>query len=348
MTSIQSNSTGSEGHEPDLFEGAKPAVTDAIVNDAMDARAQEERAFSYFETGVPAGSTPFGVSLRVAREARGLEISACGQALRLPSQLLRQLEMGEYGGIDYHVYLPGYLTKYGRHVGVDEDALQAELNRLTPREPTLVVSGGISHSRYLLERYTTAATYVVLTAVIVVPMIWLGVRGTLDRDMARMAPLDATPVAQQEAVAAAGSSSVAANPKVVVPAPPRADEQPLLASMAMFPSLDTEHVAAPKATLPVVAPVVSAGGHSLTLTLPSASWVEVTASDGSRLEYGLLPAGTEKTYHSDNPLEVRIGNATGAQVLIDGQPVGLDSFRRANVARFRVEIKGGQATPVGS
>jgi cytoskeleton protein RodZ len=343
MTSIQSNSTGSEGHEPDLFEGREPAV----VKDAMDARAQEERAFAYFEAGEPADSTAFGVRLRAAREARGLDISACGQALRLPSQLLRQLEKGEYSGIDYHVYLPGYLTKYGRHVGVDEDALQAELGKLTPREPTLVVSGGISHSRYLLERYTTAATYVVLTAVIVVPMIWLGVRGTLDRDMARMAPLDATPVAQQEAVAVASSSSSPVAPKVAAPVAPRAEDQPLLASMAMFPSLDTERPAAPKAILPV-APVLSAGEHSLTLTLPSASWVEVTAADGSRLEYGLLPAGTEKTYHSENPLEVRIGNATGAQVRIDGQPVGLDSFRRANVARFRIEMKGGQATPVGT
>jgi len=139
----------------------------------------------------------FGSRLRAAREARGYTVEACGQALRLPSRLLRQLEAGDYSGIDYQVYLAGYLGKYGRHVGVDEEAIQAEVARLTPRQPELVVTGGVSHSRYLLERYVTAATYVVLTAVIVVPMVWLGVRGTLDRDMPRLAPLDATPVAQQ-------------------------------------------------------------------------------------------------------------------------------------------------------
>lgn len=305
-----------------------------------------------------AGTTGFGARLRAAREARGYTVEACGQALRLPSRLLRQLEAGEYGGIDYQVYLAGYLSKYGSHVGVDPEAIQAELARLTPRQPDLVVTGGVSHSRYLLERYVTAATYVVLTAVIVVPMVWLGVRGTLDRDMPRLAPLDAAPVAQQDAPAASSSTALASDVAPVRPAPvvePRAeDQQPLLASMAMFPPLDRSAAKAPLATAAAAPSVDDAsksqgqgqGAHSLSLSLPSASWVEVTAADGSRLEYGILPAGTQKSYRSDSPLDVRIGNATGAQATVDGQTVQIDAFRRANVARFRVDIRDGKATPV--
>jgi cytoskeleton protein RodZ len=298
----------------------------------------------------------FGSRLRAAREARGYTVEACGQALRLPTRLIRQLEAGEYGGIDYQVYLAGYLTKYGRYVGVDEEAIQAELARMTPRQPDLVVTGGVSHSRYLLERYVTAATYVVLTAVIVVPMVWLGVRGTLDRDMARLAPLDAAPVAQQDAPApaVASSSGLVADAAENKPAPaaePRAEEQqPLLASMAMFPPLDHSVSKSPLATAAAPAPAAEAangvGAHGLTLSLPSASWVEVTAADGSRLEYGILPAGTQKSYRSDKTLDVRIGNAAGAQATIDGQPVEIDTFRRANVARFRVDIHDGKAAPV--
>jgi len=295
----------------------------------------------------------FGARLRAAREARGYTVEACGQALRLPTRLIRQLEAGEYGGIDYQVYLAGYLTKYGRYVGVDEDAIQVELARMTPRQPDLVVTGGVSHSRYLLERYVTAATYVVLTAVIVVPMVWLGVRGTLDRDMARLAPLDAAPVAQQDAPAPASSSAlVATTESKPAPAPETHadDQQPLLASMAMFPPLDHSASKAPLASAAAPSPAAEAangvGAHGLTLSLPSASWVEVTASDGSRLEYGILPAGTQKSYRSDKTLDVRIGNAAGAQATIDGQPVEIDTFRRANVARFRVDIHDGKAAPV--
>ncbi|MDR6935846.1 MULTISPECIES: RodZ domain-containing protein [unclassified Luteibacter] len=295
----------------------------------------------------------FGARLRAAREARGYTIEACGQALRLPTRLLRQLEAGEYGGIDYQVYLAGYLTKYGTHLGIDESEIQAELARHTPRQPELVVTGGVSHSRYLFERYLTAATYVVLTAVIVVPMVWLGVRGTLDRDMARLAPLDAAPVAQQDAPAPASSSaatSVASTESRPAPVQePRPEEQqPLLASMAMFPPLDHSATRTPLATAAAApeAAASGAGAHSLSLNLPAASWVEVTAADGSRLEYGILPAGTQKSYRSDSPLDVRIGNASAAQVTVDGQPVQLDAFRRANVARFRVDIRDGKAAPV--
>jgi cytoskeleton protein RodZ len=84
----------------------------------------------------------------------------------------------------------------------------------------------------------------------------------------------------------------------------------------------------------------------VSLALAEASWVEVVAADGSRLEYGLLPAGTSKSWNSAQPLDVRIGNAEGAQVSIDGQRLPLDAYRRANVAHFRVQD--GKPAPSGA
>ncbi|WP_233523529.1 helix-turn-helix domain-containing protein [Dyella solisilvae] len=314
-----------------------------------------------------------GGRLRAVREARGLDVESCAHALRLPVRVVRQLESNDYSGIDYHVYLGGYLTKYARYLGMDEAEVKGELERIKPSEPTLVATGGISHSRYLLENYARAATYVVLTAAIVVPTIWLGVRGTLDRDPSHLAPLDAAPVAQVDAPAAASTvasvvapagtpaaneagsnsdaavaSAPAASPQPATAAPaatPAPDQQPLMASMAPFPNLgsDAAHPAQPASATTSV----GSGAHSLVLSLQGASWVEVTTKDGSRLEYGLLPAGSTKTYHSDQPLEVRIGNATGAQVTLDGQPMALDSFRHSNVAHFRIEVRDGKAAPTG-
>jgi cytoskeleton protein RodZ len=297
-------------------------------------------------------SASFGSRLRAAREARGLDLDACAHVLKLPARVLRQLESDQREGIDYAVYLASYITKYARHLGIDENAIQAELANLKRAEPTLVATGGMSHSRYLLERYATAATYVVLTAVIVVPMVWLGVRGTLDRDLSHLAPLDATPVAQQDAPAhvASHAATTAVQPpagKTAAAAP--VEEQPLMASMAPFPGLEGGSLTAtkPAATTALPAPVIAAPGeHSVSLTLDQASWVEVVAADGSRLEYGLLPAGTSKTWHSGQPLDVRIGNAVGAQVSIDGQPLALDAYRRANVAHFRMQD--GKPAPSGA
>lgn len=315
-------------------------------------------------TGVDTSTTheaidPFGARLRAAREARGLGVEACAHTLRLPIRVIRQLESGDYSGIDYQVYLAGYLNKYGQYVGVEDSAIQAEIQRLKPSQvqPTLVATGGISHSRYLLENYLRAATYVVLTGVIAVPAIWLGMRGAFDRDVSHLAPLDASPVAQQEQVLPASSaittaasvastnaaaSSTAAAPAVAQPQH-QDDQQPLLASMAPFPNLGNDNTTAkPEIAAPQVA---GTGAHSLVLSLPSDSWVEIIRKDGSRLEYGLLRAGTSKTYQSDQPLDVRIGNANGAQVTLDGQPMPLDSYRRANVAHFRIEVQDGKASP---
>lgn len=354
MTSQQSN-TANSGNRAFPF------------NDVPEATMDTEHS-SLETTHVRLGSR-----LRAAREARGLDVETCAHALRLPVRVLRQIEGNEYEGIDYQVYLGGYLTKYARYLGVDESEVKGELERIKPSQPTLVATGGISHSRYLLEHYARAATYVVLTAAIVVPTIWLGVRGTLDRDVSHLAPLDATPVAQVDAPASASSATTSASTPSVAdaaapdtgntvastapsaqpaatpaPAAQQQDQQPLMASMAPFPSLggDATH-AAPQQPASAAA-AVGNGAHSLVLSLQGASWVEVTAKDGSRLEYGLLPAGSSKTYHSDQPLEVRIGNANGAQVMLDGQPMALDSYRRSNVAHFRVEVRDGKASPAGA
>lgn len=330
---------GQESREQDIF--APPGLSDT----PEQQRAAQPR---------------FGSCLRAAREAKGLDPEGCGHALKLPARVLRQLEGGQYDGIDCQVYLGSYITKYGRHLGLDDALIQAEVARIRRRgEPQLVATGGISHSRYLLERYATAATYVVLTAVIIVPMVWLGVRGTLNRDLSHFTPLDASPVAQQELPAggAATGASAAADPTQARATPPaiQADnDQPLLASMV--PNLGVEPVKPP--AVPVAAMTdagttdagtmdAGTGGHSLTLSLAEASWVEVIEADGSRLEYGLLPAGSQKTYHSDQPLEVRVGNASGAKVSVDGQALSLDAYRRANVAHFRLDLQDGKVVPRG-
>jgi cytoskeleton protein RodZ len=293
----------------------------------------------------------FGNRLRAAREALGLDLESCAHALRLPLRVLRKLEQGGHDGLDSRIYLASYIGKYGQHLGIDEATIQAEVARIRHVEPPLVATGGISHSRFLFDRYRTAATYVVLTAVIVVPTIWFGLSGTLDRNVAHLTPLDASPVAQQDMRAAVPPKSqaqpaAASDAKAAVVQP--AQEQPLMASMAPFPNIGSDSAQPqPKgdaaASSVEDAAVDGVGAHSLSLNLGAASWVEVVAQDGTRLEYGLLPAGASKTWRSDQPLEVRIGNAGDAQVSIDGQPVALDGFRHANVAHFRVRIADGKA-----
>ncbi|MEO5812828.1 MAG: RodZ domain-containing protein [Rhodanobacter sp.] len=329
--------------QPHLNDSDATSVdSSADENSAAGALLAPDAAVVSLRSAQSSASS-FGDRLRTAREARGEDLDTVSRALRLPLRVLRQLEADTYNGTDSKVYLAGYINSYARYLGVDAAEVQGELDRIRQVEAPLVATGGISRSRFLLDRYTTAATYVVLTAVFVVPMVWLGMRGSLDRDLSRMAPLDATPVAQQDAPPASASSAAVVPtflhaPRDVSVALP---QQSLMASMAPFPNLDDTQVNPP--VVPATPDVAGAGAHSMSLSLNAASWVEVIGKDGSRMEYGLLPAGSSRTYRSDQPLDVRIGNASGAQLSIDGKAVSLGDFQHSNVARLQVLIEDGQA-----
>lgn len=64
----------------------------------------------------------------------------------------------------------------------------------------------------------------------------------------------------------------------------------------------------------------SFGTKSLALVLSAPSWLRVTV-DGSVSMEGTFPAGTSKTFHGRNA-RVRIGNAGGVEIYVDGKDVG--------------------------
>ena len=80
----------------------------------------------------------------------------------------------------------------------------------------------------------------------------------------------------------------------------------------------------------VAAPVISppspkreaalAGANTLALVLSAASWLRVTV-DGNVSMEGTFPAGTSKTFHGKNAV-VRLGNAGGVEIYVDGKDVG--------------------------
>jgi cytoskeletal protein RodZ len=77
----------------------------------------------------------------------------------------------------------------------------------------------------------------------------------------------------------------------------------------------------PTPELPTPSPAPAIGGaNTLALVLSAPSWLRVTV-DGSVSMEGTFPAGTAKTFHGKNAL-VRIGNAGGVEVYVDGKDRG--------------------------
>jgi cytoskeleton protein RodZ len=166
-------------------------------------------------------------------------------------------------------------------------------------------------------------------------LVWLGLRGGLDNQLTRIAPLDHAPAANATTRVAQAIRTPAKS----------GQEQPLMASMTPFPAMNLEaataQAPASQPAKPPAAPAVARGtDHVLTLDAHGDSWIEVTDASGRTLESGMLHAGETRSYHSSAALSVTLGNADAVAVQSDGKPLSLDAYRRANVARFKVFTSG--------
>ncbi len=302
----------------DLFSGAKPGrpAPAPVVEHRLESSGHS-----------------IGMRLRAAREARRLSIADCGRALHLPIKVLERLEAEDFGSPEHFVFLRGALNSYARFLGLPPGSCDDVLRAVAPpQQPALVSVARTSQTRWLLQRYGTAATYIVLTATIAVPLVLLGLRGGLHRPTARIVSLD-QPVASTSAPAA----SVKA-PHVATVAP-TVDDSPFRASMTPFAAMGmNDDGAAPMPSASTAAPATSApaGQHTLTLNASADCWFEITDAQGNKVDSGMLRAGDSRSWHSAGVLHVTLGNAGGVTVTRDGQPFALDSSRRANVAHFDV------------
>ncbi|HEX7917564.1 RodZ domain-containing protein [Rudaea sp.] len=278
----------------------------------------------------------FAQRLVAARDARGWDRAAVATKLRLPLHIVQWIETEQYDRIGQGVYLRGYLTNYARLVGVPVTAVEEFLRAKAPPPPELVATGQISHSRYLVERYSGSALYLVLTGVIFVPLVMFAMNmgGSVG---SHLTPLDSPvpAVASNEGEVAQPAQSAATPPatdtQAAAPAAPSAPnhDAPLMASFTMVPNLPAADSAKP-------ASAAAATGSQLRLSLTESSWVEIVDAEGRRLEYSTLPAGTVKEYAADKSLTILLGNTGGAKVEIDGHAQDIAPYNRGNVARFKL------------
>jgi cytoskeleton protein RodZ len=80
------------------------------------------------------GNRPVGPQLKQAREAKGLSVAEVAEAQYLRPAIIQAIENGKYELIDTELFLKGYIRAYALKVGLDGNALIADLNHeLEPR-----------------------------------------------------------------------------------------------------------------------------------------------------------------------------------------------------------------------
>jgi cytoskeleton protein RodZ len=223
-------------------------------------------------------------------------------------------------------------------------AVEAQFAHALVAPPALVSGARSSHVEYVLRRFARQGIYVVLTATIVLPVVWLATHNQLPQSTASLTALDGAPVAANGAAKAArtGAHAVARDTH---------SEAPVVASIAPFGNYrwasarnDGATTAAVPATL-AANPLHDAPNHTLQMRFSGDSWVDVIGIDGRVIEHGIVEAGSVRNYQSSAIARVTIGNSNSVLVLRNNEPLDIKPFQKANVTRFTLSSDG-TPTPV--
>jgi cytoskeleton protein RodZ len=246
-----------------------------------------------------------GERFRAAREARGLTLSDVAEHIRIRSVYLAAIEDENWSAIGAPVYIRGFLRTYARFLGLEPEEVVAEFNSQAsaPPPPVPTVPGAPPRTSYLADEepparglspliWVASLVAVVLIAVVVYNEAMLHARQS-----ATVLPSNSsTAVASAAAGGVAADASPTENPTSTNPSP----------------SPTSAGTLSP-------APLAS-GTANLEVRLSAPSWLRVTV-DGNVSMEGTFPAGTDRQFRG-KIARLRIGNAGGVEIIIDGKSMG--------------------------
>lgn len=227
-----------------------------------------------------------GERFRAAREQRGLTLSDVAEQVRIRSVYLAALEEENWKAIGAPVYIRGFLRTYARFLGLDPEDAVAQFNAAEGSvSPGSVSPSSQQPSFEYRGQGRSLAPLIWIAGIIALALIGFVIYLSVTPPHTGPQQLAATAAGQPTAPPLAGGGTPAPGPAATSGAP------------SPLPQTQT-----------------------LAIHLTAPSWLRVTV-DGSVSIEGTFPAGTTKRFHGKTAL-VRVGNAGGVEITVDGKPVG--------------------------
>lgn len=77
-----------------------------------------------------------GQTLRMAREAKGMEVADAARSLNMSESMLRNVEAGAFDKLNGHTFARGYVRAYAKLLGLDQEQLVSAFDRYTGTHAT--------------------------------------------------------------------------------------------------------------------------------------------------------------------------------------------------------------------
>ena len=297
-----------------------------------------------------------GALLRRAREHKGTSVATLATALKVTTAKLDALEADRLDALPDLAFARALAQAVCRHLKLDPAPVLAALPRPSGQQRLEQVAQGLNTpfmdrpGRFPPDEWTR------LTAS---PLVWAALLVLVAAAAVYFVPVGWTAFAPSVARLARPAASAVVVERVAVagPAAPMTAAsvaQPASGSVATVVetvySVPLDRVALPSATDAAASTTTTtvtttgalpegagASGTRLQIRTSAESWIEVSDAQGRALLSRIVLPGESVGLDGALPLQVRIGNATGTEVVFRGQPFALAAHTRDNVARFELK-----------
>lgn len=235
-----------------------------------------------------------GEILKQRREELGRDIREIADLLKIKADYLVAIENDSFEKLPAPVYTMGYIRCYAAYLDINaNDIVEFYTDHLTQPEATTIIP--ISYSQKKTPRFLffiAALVVIGVAAFYIIPAIK---RAPAPKETAIKPP------------------SVPRESKAVPQVPQSVPHAP-----TSIPQKLPRELASP----PVAAPAQTAGRHRLTVSGVAKAWILVRFSDG-KTEEMLLKPNEVKSWDFSDQLVMKVGNAGGIRLDLDGRDLGL-------------------------
>jgi len=279
--------------------------------------------------------TSIGETLRGQRQRRNLEIPRIADELKISARFLEAMEHDDFGKLPGGVFTKSFVRQYAVFLGLDGEELAAEMERALEPEPEpaelvhkpkpdvpgikLVVGynwQSIGERPASLPSWVRAGVLLVALMLVCSGVYWWWQRP-------RRQVLAHEVLTPPPAVPARQAAPPALNPRTPAGAPetaPAAGDplvRPASAASAAAPPVTTP---AAQPQIPVPPPNPNATVH-VGITAEEPVWMRAEVN-GKYLFEATLQAHESRNIDADGQVSLRLGNAGGVTITLNGKPVG--------------------------
>jgi cytoskeleton protein RodZ len=264
------------------------------------------------ETGLPS----FGEKLKQEREKRKITLEQISSSTKIGTRMLQALEEDKFHQLPGGIFNKGFVRAYSRFVGLDEDQIVADYLQASGDAPpvsTEIVSReeaareSADHISRMEASTSEAPRQIpwglfaaVLLLIALVLYLWSHHRSEYAKE-----PVAAVPNTAPGQMSGAVSSTTSNPSGGESPPAPAKTTQPSTAATIAKPKQDSSTVAIPEE-------------FTVVIQAREESWISIT-TDGNKVSSELLEAGAERAVRARKEVILKIGNAGGVDLRLDGK-----------------------------